>query len=387
MRVAIYSRFSTDKQTESSITDQVRVCTEYAESQGWTIAHRFEDQGISGAAIGNRPGCVAMLEAAKARAFDVLLVMDTSRLSRSSADLSKIADRLVFMGLRIVAVQEPGADTSKDGWELYFGLSGLMGQQFRKMTARKTHTALESRAKAGRSTGGRCLGDTSQNAIAESEAPIVAEIFERRAAGEGLRAIVKDLNARAVPTPHGRPWAVSGVHAMLRDERYIGRLTWNRSSWSKDPDTGKRVRRERPESELVTVTREDLRLISDATWQRVRAWDVPATHAPNARLKHPLSGLLLCDECGKPMTLAGGVNSHGAGSRRYVCRTYKEHRNAPGYGCSNDMGVSRAVAEELLIEPLRARLFADDTLLAALERLKASEPDPFALPVPFASPP
>lgn len=167
MKAAIYSRFSADKQTESSIADQVRVCTEYAERQGWTVSHRFEDQGISGAAIGNRPGCVAMLEAAKARAFDVLLVMDTSRRSRSSADLSRIADRLVFMGLRIVAVQEPGADTSKDGWEIYFGLSGLMGQQFRKMTPRKTHTALESRAKAGRSTGGRCYGYTSQNAIAE----------------------------------------------------------------------------------------------------------------------------------------------------------------------------------------------------------------------------
>jgi site-specific DNA recombinase len=146
MRAAIYSRFSTGRQTESSIEDQVRVCREYATSQRWTVTRTFEDQGISGAAIGNRPGCVAMLEAAKTHAFDVLLVMDTTRLSRSSADLSKIADRMVFAGLRIVAVHEPGADTSKDGWELYFGLSGLMGQQFRKMTAKKTHTALESRA-------------------------------------------------------------------------------------------------------------------------------------------------------------------------------------------------------------------------------------------------
>lgn len=99
MKAAIYSRFSTDKQTESTIADQVRVCTEYAAANGMSITHRFEDQGISGAAIGNRPGCVAMLEAAKSTAFDVLLIMDTTRLSRSSADLNKIADRLVFMGL------------------------------------------------------------------------------------------------------------------------------------------------------------------------------------------------------------------------------------------------------------------------------------------------
>jgi len=30
MKVAIYSRFSTDRQNESSVTDQVRVCSEYA---------------------------------------------------------------------------------------------------------------------------------------------------------------------------------------------------------------------------------------------------------------------------------------------------------------------------------------------------------------------
>ena len=53
---AIYSRFSTDKQTESSIADQVRACTEYAEKNGMSVTHTFEDQGISGAAIGTARG-------------------------------------------------------------------------------------------------------------------------------------------------------------------------------------------------------------------------------------------------------------------------------------------------------------------------------------------
>lgn len=53
-KAAIYSRFSTDRQNESSIADQVGVCSEYLERQGWNIAKRFEDQGISGAAFGTR---------------------------------------------------------------------------------------------------------------------------------------------------------------------------------------------------------------------------------------------------------------------------------------------------------------------------------------------
>ena len=369
MRAAIYSRFSTDRQTESSIADQVRVCTEHAQKEGWTVTHHFEDQAISGAAIGNRPGCVAMLEAAKARAFDVLLVMDTSRLSRSSADLSKIADRMVFMGLRILAVQEPGADTAKEGWEIYFGLSGLMGQQFRKMTSKKTHTALESRAKAGRPTGGRAFGYTSQNELIPQEAAIATEIFERFAGGESMRAIAQDLNGRGAPTPRRDKWYVSAIHALLHNERYLGRLTWNKSTWRKDPDTGKRSRSEREASEHVTAVREDLRIASNETWARVRARDSLTTGHHNARPKYALSGLLLCDSCGRSMTLCGGSNSRGYGSQRYVCPSYWEH-----LGCSNDMGVSRAVAEELLIEPMRARLLSDQNFLQAVAALKNGKP-------------
>lgn len=55
MKAAVYSRFSTDRQNESSIADQVRVCAEYAGRQGWQVVEYFEDQGISGAALETGP--------------------------------------------------------------------------------------------------------------------------------------------------------------------------------------------------------------------------------------------------------------------------------------------------------------------------------------------
>jgi len=36
MRVTIYARFSTDLQSAASIDDQVRVCRERIEREGWT---------------------------------------------------------------------------------------------------------------------------------------------------------------------------------------------------------------------------------------------------------------------------------------------------------------------------------------------------------------
>jgi DNA invertase Pin-like site-specific DNA recombinase len=127
VNAVIYSRFSTDRQNESSIADQVRVCREYAERQGWTVSEAYEDQGISGAALGNRPGVLRLQEAALARRLDVVLVTDLSRLSRSQGDLSKMIDRLVAKGVRVIGVQD-GYDSARRGHKLQAGLSGIIGE-------------------------------------------------------------------------------------------------------------------------------------------------------------------------------------------------------------------------------------------------------------------
>lgn len=67
----------------------VRICSEHIQKQGWTVAARYEDQGISGAALGNRPGELKLQERALARRFDVIGATDLTRLPRSQGDLSK----------------------------------------------------------------------------------------------------------------------------------------------------------------------------------------------------------------------------------------------------------------------------------------------------------
>jgi site-specific DNA recombinase len=56
MRAAIYARYSTDKQQDTSVTEQQAACADYAAKQGWQVIERYTDEGISGAALGNRPG-------------------------------------------------------------------------------------------------------------------------------------------------------------------------------------------------------------------------------------------------------------------------------------------------------------------------------------------
>lgn len=370
MKAAIYSRFSTDRQTDSSIADQVRVCTEYAQREGMEVAELFEDQGISGAAIGNRPSVIRMREAALARRFDVLLVMDLSRLSRSQADLPKLIDQLAAKGVRVIGVQD-GYDSSRRGHKLQAGLHGILGEAFREMIKDRTYTALESRAKGHRSTGGRAYGyiAASQSGsgamcINEREAPVVREIFERYAAGESCLLIAKDLNARGIPSPgstwkrtqrRASGWMGSGIRAMLRNPLYKGEVIWNTSEWRKDPDTGKRTRIVRPASEWIRYPNENLRIVTDALWtraqRRTRGQDDARLKA-GGKPRYVLSGLLRCDVCASHYVIAD--------SRNYACSGYLN-----GRACSNSIRVRRDHAQSVLLGNLRDGVLAP----ANIERL------------------
>ena len=47
-RVSIYARYSSDLQSDASIEDQIRLCTEKANSKEWKIVNYYTDAGISG---------------------------------------------------------------------------------------------------------------------------------------------------------------------------------------------------------------------------------------------------------------------------------------------------------------------------------------------------
>ena len=274
MRVYTYSRYSTDRQTEASIVDQQRRCHEYAISRGWRVAADFVDEGISGAAMGNRPGLQQAMMALQAG--DILLVADLTRLSRSQ-ELAPLLDTLRFRGVRVVGVLD-GFDSDSPHARMQAGLSGLMSDELRASIRLRTHSALQMRANGRRPTGGKVYGYDPAGQVIDAEAAIVREIFERTAAGDPMRIVTNDLNARGIPSPGARwnrterradgRWLISALNAMLQNERYIGRVVWNRSVWVKDPDTGKRVRRERPESEW-TITKCPA-VVRTETWENVQ---------------------------------------------------------------------------------------------------------------------
>ena len=286
LRCATYARYSSDRQSPASIQDQIRKCKEYASKQGWQFLedHVYADEALSGAGA-DRPEFARMLQAASQlpRPLDVLLLDDTSRLSRNQGETARIFERLNFLGVRIVAVSQ-GIDSQSEQADVLVTVHGLVDSLFIKELAKKTHRGLEGRALKGLCTGGRCYGynniregDAVRQQINAAEAVIVRRIFELAANDFSLKTIAKTLNAEGVPSPRPRAgkkyatWCPTAIRAMLRRELYVGRIVWNRSRFIKQPGSNKRLRRERPEGEWLVTEQPELRIIDAVLWDRVQA--------------------------------------------------------------------------------------------------------------------
>src|SRR5215469_2021711 len=156
MRAAIYARYSSDLQREASIEDQVRICKQRIEQEGWQLEATYTDAASSGASR-LRPGYQKLLEEARAGLFHVVVAEALDRLSRDQEDVAALYKHLCFAGVRLLTLAE--GDIS----ELHVGLKGTMNALFLKDLAAKTRRGLEGRVRAGRSGGGSAMAMTSSS--------------------------------------------------------------------------------------------------------------------------------------------------------------------------------------------------------------------------------
>jgi len=125
MRVAIYTRVSTDGQ---SINAQLADLREAAERRGWEIVHEYTDKGISGAkGRDQRPGLDAMLKAATRREFDMVASWAVDRLGRSLQHLVTGLGDLQEAGVGLY-LHKQGLDTATPSGRAMFGMLSVFAE-------------------------------------------------------------------------------------------------------------------------------------------------------------------------------------------------------------------------------------------------------------------
>ena len=102
MKAVIYARTATKDRVESerSIKAQTDSAREYAQANGFDIAGFFTDEGCSGTRL-DRSGLSKLRRMIAHNSIDIVIVRDHSRLSRSMADASTLAEEFARRGTRI----------------------------------------------------------------------------------------------------------------------------------------------------------------------------------------------------------------------------------------------------------------------------------------------
>ncbi len=201
-----------------------------------------------------------------------------------------------------------------------------------------------------------------------TEAAIVRRIFEAFDRGASPREIAEGLNSDGEQAPYdgrgyqklaGRGWPHTTVRSVLRNERYIGRVTWNRRQWNRSGDRKRRLSRLRPADDWVTAERSELVIIGPELWTRVQARLAERsrmTGVPKRRKGYftsALSGLLRCGTCGSRMSLYGAVQKAGKTYRNFACSANREKGSEI---CPNSQQISEKKALGALVATVRGSL-------------------------------
>jgi site-specific DNA recombinase len=364
VKIAFYGRYSSDNQRDTSIDDQRRIVQRWAERHGHELVLECFDSAISGASIHRLTGLQGVIRAACARPaqLEAVVVDQLSRLSRDVGDTDAIIKRLRYFGIRLIAVSD-GLDTGDENTKISVTVKSLVNELYLDDLRKTTKRGLDGQFLKGYSTGGRTYGYHSEPVhdprghadprgksvaigyrltVVPEEAAIIQKIFQLFRQGRGEKAIAKHLNA---PNPL-RVWRPNTIYLMLQNLKYVGRISFNRREWRKNPETGRRVYRLRPPDQWECVVIEALRIIDDETWEAVQRRLQSRQHLFSGRRSatvHLLSGLLVCDKC--------------TGRFSIVARDYYGCRNHSESGtCTNDLRIRREAIEDLVIGELARHL-------------------------------
>ncbi|HUA82851.1 MAG TPA: recombinase family protein [Bryobacteraceae bacterium] len=146
-RAGLYARVSTNEQ--QTLAMQNRAMREYAARRGWTIALQVREVN-SGAA--RREARERLLDAARRREIDIVLVWRLDRWGRSVTDLLATLQELEHLGVGFVSLTE-ALDLTTPAGRAMAGLLAIFAEFEREILRERTRAGLAHARRSGKRLG------------------------------------------------------------------------------------------------------------------------------------------------------------------------------------------------------------------------------------------
>ena len=370
----LYLRLSQEdeRQGESvSIDNQRTMLRKYAEEHGFEIHDEYIDDGVSGTTF-QRPEVQRLLDDAKTGVINTIIVKDLSRFGRNYIEVGQYVD-YVFptFGIRFIAIQDNVDTANRDSNAMdMMPIMNVFNEWHAANTSKKIRAVKRANAKEGiytakKASYGYKMGTDKKRApvIDEETAPIVRRIFEMYASGTSPRKIAETLNLEGVLSPaayayekfgqKAKPnamglWSAITIREMLNKIIYIGhmpQLRWTSLSYKNH----KRFRKDKNEWAVVYNTHEPI--ISQELWNRVQERQKSIATGKKTKLgfTHPLSGFVVCADCGNKMKLCTSISRNGNRLFHFDCGYHVRYGKAY---CFSHF-ISANILEQIVLEDIR----------------------------------
>jgi len=347
LRILLYARYSTEEQHRSSIDDQFAYCEAFLRTNLSPDAKidRISDPETSGELV-SRPGIDEVRAGILTRRWDIIIVEDSSRLYRHETACGELIEAAVDKGIRVICIND-NVDTAEEYWEDPLHHAARHHASSNVFTAKRIKRKLEGLWQTGAAIGLLCAGYKRRatrpasaqgpaegpffDEIDDTQAPLVAEVYERIARGNPPWAVADWLTAQGLPKASNsrrEQWTDRNVVSMIQRTVYRGTEEYARTRIKKEYKTGRHRQVRNAQDQVLQRDVPHLRVVSDELWHAAnKAIKGRATKTESAKgLDHPLagiprdsrgplSGILVCGICGFKM--------------------YREGRNEGGYRCGN----------------------------------------------------
>lgn len=362
-----------EKSGESmSIENQRIILRKYVAEHGGTIIDEYIDDGWSGTNF-DRPEIKRMLSDAQSGKIDTIVVKDLSRFGRNYIQVGQYIDYIFpAYGIRFVAIND-NVDTADRGSTAMdmMPIMNVFNEWHAANTSKKIRAVLEAKQRSGKYTswsypyGYKAGSDDNRTAIIDEEAAkVVRRIFDLRLQGNSVRIIARILTSENIPNPatyftradgkkSGRRcsplWVPKTIMWILSNPTYIGDVIQHKTT-SVSYKNHKVVKV--PESEQIIKVNAHEAIISRDVWDRVQALNrcVSRGRVDKRNRIHPLSGLLVCPDCGKKLKLSSYKNKSTVDC--FVCRTYTDL----GKSFCTSHRISEREIENVILKDIRSML-------------------------------
>ena len=147
LKVAIYARVSKEEQNPEN---QILELTDYAKKRGFEVYHVYVDK-VSGAKE-SRPALNELMNDARQKKFDAVLVWKLDRLGRSLQHLIQIIEEWEKLGINFICYTQ-NIDTTSPSGKLIFHIFGAIAEFERELIRERVRAGLKRAKKEGKRLG------------------------------------------------------------------------------------------------------------------------------------------------------------------------------------------------------------------------------------------